>query len=104
MSARMESGMVRLKARVPIREDVRKQPLEEENHQLLLLGLTCGPEVWVSCSPKPQELGQNRPDQTVDQDVGPDQLARQLEGLEAGVVQQQETGPEQQQVEQTHEA
>lgn len=27
ISARMESGMVRLRARVPMREDVRKQPL-----------------------------------------------------------------------------
>lgn len=30
MSAIMESGMVRLNARVPIREDVRKQPLRTQ--------------------------------------------------------------------------
>lgn len=69
---------------------------------MLLIWLIYDPELWISCSPEPQELWQNRPDQTVDQDVGPDQLARELEGLEAGVVEQEETGPEQQQVEQTH--
>ena len=30
ISAMMESGMVRLNARVPIRDDVRKQPLRTE--------------------------------------------------------------------------
>ena len=53
--------------------------------------------------PQPEELGQDRPDEAVDQDVGPHQLAGQLEGLEARVVQHQEARPQQQQVEQTHE-
>lgn len=55
-----------------------------------------------SCSPQPEELRQNRPDEPIDEDVGPDQLAGELEGLKAGVVEQEETGPEQQKVEQTH--
>lgn len=56
----------------------------------------------VGCSPEPEELGQDGPDEAVDEDVGPHQLAGELEGLEARVVEQEEAGPQQQQVEETH--
>lgn len=54
------------------------------------------------CSPEPEELGQNGSDEAVDEDVRPHQLAGKLEGLEACVVEEEETRPQQQQVEQTH--
>ena len=55
-------------------------------------------------SPEPEELGQHGADQTVDEDVGPHQLAGQLKRLKAGVVEQEEARPQQQQVEQAHKA
>lgn len=36
ISARIESGIVRLRARVPIRDDVRKQPLPQNKQKKLL--------------------------------------------------------------------
>lgn len=53
-------------------------------------------------SPEPEELGQNGSNEAVNEDIRPHQLAGQLKGLEAGVVEQEEAGPQQQQVEQTH--
>lgn len=53
-------------------------------------------------SPKPEELRQDRSDQAVDEDVGPHHLAGQLKGLEARVMEQQEAGPQQEQVEEAH--
>lgn len=54
------------------------------------------------CSPKPKELRENRPNKAVDEDVRPHHLAGKLKGLEARVVEQEEAGPQQQQVEQAH--
>lgn len=56
----------------------------------------------VNLSPEPEKLGKNCSDEAVDEDVRPHELTGQLEGLEAGVVKQEEAGPQQQQVEQTH--
>lgn len=139
----IESGMVRLNARVPIRDDVRKQPLWTETsitrcwintyvHEtedcLHLIHLNPSewvstaqikawktspctilmPELWpgntlrVRCSPEPEELREDGSDEAVNEDVRPHQLAGKLEGLEAGVMEQQEARPQQQQVEQTH--
>lgn len=56
----------------------------------------------VRCSPEPEELREDGSDEAVNEDVRPHQLAGKLEGLEAGVMEQQEARPQQQQVEQTH--
>ena len=56
----------------------------------------------VGCSPEPEELREDGSDEAVNEDVRPHQLAGKLEGLEAGVMEQQEARPQQQQVEQTH--
>lgn len=109
MSAKMESGMVRLSASVPISDDVRKQPLliemPKEKHTKVISGKADEAFVFLSevvRSPEPEELGEDGPDEAVDEDIRPHQLAGQLEGLEAGVVEQEESGPQKQQVEQTH--
>lgn len=99
--------MVRLSARVPIREEVRKQPLRTGENINIPSGPRrhSDPEVLEpSRSPEPQELRQNRSDEAVDQDVGPHQLAGELEGLKARVVEQEEAGPQQQQIKEPHEA
>lgn len=63
------------------------------------------PELWpvnklrVRRSPEPEELREDGSDEAVNEDVRPHQLAGKLEGLEAGVVEQQEARPQQQQVE-----
>ena len=54
-------------------------------------------------SPKPQELGQDGPDESVDEDVGPDQSTWDLEELEAGVVKEEEARPKQQNIKKAHE-
>lgn len=56
----------------------------------------------IRCSPEPQELWEDGSNEAVDEDVRPHQLAGKLEGLKACVVEQEEAGPQQQQVEQTH--
>lgn len=54
------------------------------------------------CSPKPEELWENGSDEAINEDVRPHHLAGKLEGLEARVMEQEEAGPQQQQVEQAH--
>lgn len=54
------------------------------------------------CSPKPEELWENSSDEAINEDVCPHHLAGKLEGLEARVMEQEEAGPQQQQVEQAH--
>lgn len=56
----------------------------------------------ISLSPEPEKLGKNCSDEAIDEDVCPHELTGQLEGLKACVVKQEEAGPQQQQVEQTH--
>lgn len=57
---------------------------------------------WIMCSPEPEELREDCSDEAIDEDVCPNQLTGKFKGLKARVVKQEETWPQQQQVEQTH--